>query len=304
MKKFLISFLFLSCISFNLYGWWDTGHMVVAKIAYQRLQPEVREEVDRLIYYFAPFFPQSPDFVTASCWPDDISRDGLKAFAEWHVYAYPYDHCQALSQKEIQTIIQSREGNNCIFAIEQCMDTLSNPQATDWTKALMLRFLLHIVGDIHQPLHCTTFYSKDFPEGDMVGSLFPIQWAGQEKNNLHAFWDSMCGLGFVRLKRPLDSEGEATIHLLVGELTSSYSEEYFPELSNSNLDQWREESYQLGCTVVYQGIKPNEALSESYIAIGQEVAKKRITLAGYRLAQLLNTALSSKTSMCAANNNR
>lgn len=60
-----------------------------------------------------------------------------------------------------------------------------------------------------------------------------------------------------------------------------------------DFDQWREESYQLGCTVAYQGIKTGEAPSASYIAKGQEVARKRITLAGYRLAKLLDSAFSS-----------
>lgn len=264
--------------------------MTVAKIAYQRLKPEVQEEVDRLICYFASSFPESPDFVTASCWPDDIADQGLKAFAAWHASAYPYDPTNVLSPLEKESIIKSREGKNCIFAIEECMKTLSDPKASDWSKALMLRLLIHIVGDIHQPLHCTTFFSADFPQGDRAGTRFPIQWEGQEKKNLHAFWDSMCGLGSIRPMRPLDWAGETFINLLVEELTSFYPEKSFPELSNMDLDQWREESYKLGSTVAYQGIKPGEAPSKSYITKGQEVAGKRITLAGYRLAKLLNSA--------------
>ena len=81
MKKLLL--LFLGLFSFNVYGWWDMGHMAVAKIAYQRLKPEIQEEVDRLIGYFAASFPESPDFMTASCWLDDIADQGLTVFAAW-----------------------------------------------------------------------------------------------------------------------------------------------------------------------------------------------------------------------------
>lgn len=289
MKKILLT-LFLSFASFAGYGWWDAGHMTVAKIAYDRLDSDVKKKVEDLSAEFASSFPATPDFITAACWADDLVHDGIGAFFQWHGSARPFDPEGILTEQEKEQLIAGLEGRDIVWAIEQCMKTLSNSQATAWAKAFMLRFLTHIVGDIHQPLHTATFYSAQFPQGDRAGTRFPIVW-DSPKSSLHAFWDGMCGLGTRLLERPLTSDGEAYIQHLADLVTQLYPATDLPELADKDPDHWREESYQMACRVAYQGIKPAEAPTAEYTTLGQQTCSKQIALAGYRLAQLLNHAL-------------
>lgn len=289
MKKILLA-LFLSFISFTGYGWWDAGHMTVAKIAFDRLDPAIRKKVEDLSAAFASSFPATPDFVTAACWADDLVHEGVGAFFQWHGSAHPFDPEGILTQQEREQLIASLEGRDIVWAIDQCMKTLANPQGSTWAKAFMLRFLTHIVGDIHQPLHTATFYSSQFPKGDRAGTRFLILWESP-KSSLHAYWDGMCGLGTALLERPLTHDGEAYIQRLVDLVTQLYPESSLPELADPVPDHWREESYQLACKVAYQGIQPGQAPTVEYTTLGQQTASKQIALAGYRLAQLLNQAL-------------
>lgn len=289
MKKFLFTF-FLSLVSLTGYGWWDAGHMTVAKVAYDRLDPRVKEKVDHLSAEFAPFFPASADFVTAACWADDVVHEGIGAFFHWHGSARPFDPEGVLTDQKKEQLIASLEGRDIVWAVGQCMETLANPKASPWAQALMLRFLIHIVGDIHQPLHTATLFSSQFPNGDRAGTRFPLAW-GKAKNSLHSYWDGMCGLGTALLDRPLKPDGEAYINQLVDLAITLYPENSFPELVDMDPDHWRADSYQLACKVAYQGIEPGASPSAAYEARGQQTACRQIALAGYRLAKLLNGAL-------------
>lgn len=267
--------------------------MAIAEIAYERLHPAAKEEAKRLVEVLKNVFPESSIFITASCWPDDLKSKGIEAFSSWHNSSLPFDPCGCLSEIQNQKICADLEGKDLLYAIDQCLMTLKHPGATDWEKGIMLRFLTHFVGDIHQPLHCTSLYDACYPEGDWGGNRFLIDWQGHKKSNLHGFWDSACGLATKRWPRPLDEEGMNAVKQLANFVTTQFPEASFTEkeLNNHETLCWRQESFDLGKNVVYRGICPGQAPSSSYIENGQKVACKRIALAGYRLARLLNNTL-------------
>ena len=286
MYKFLILVLLHS----SVFAWWDAGHMAIAQIAYERLEPKVKNKVNKYIEVFADPFPTSATFVPAACWADDINGQGIKAFFPWHGSALPYDPEGILSQYKTQQIKNHLKGRDIIAALEQSVKTLTHPRASRWAKGLMLRFLIHFVGDIHQPMHCITLYNHHFPKGDLAGNFFRIPGS-----NLHAYWDSICGLGSWRLRRPLDEEGQVYLDDLVNQAIAAYPEEFFSDLEITSFSDWREESYKLAIDFAYAGIKPREMPSAVYTAEAQQVALRQIALAGYRLADLLNASLGNHT---------
>lgn len=289
-KKIVLSLaLMITASTEPLSAWWDVGHMTVAKIAYDELTPEVRQQVDLYLETVSGPFPNHSNFMSASIWADDIANDGLNAFWVWHGSAQPYDPQNILTEEEHQAMIDSFIDHDIVWAIEECMHTISNPKASPWAKGFMLRMLIHIMGDVHQPLHCASLYSKDFPNGDRAGTRFKI--IHPQFKSLHQIFDGVFGLGTRRPEKPMTNEDTAFISDLASELTDMYSRDSFPQLHDNNVDHWRQESYEIAINFAYANIEPNQSVAQSVIDEGQIVTGKQIALAGYRLADFLNDAL-------------
>jgi hypothetical protein len=279
MKKTLF-LLFLLSIQNIFYGWWDLPHMIVNKIAYDRLDEKVKKELNGYIRAFNPSY----DFVTAGCWADDISAGGAKIFSTWHFSDVPYDPEGILTPEKREIWLLKQEGKDILYGINESLKTLKNQNATPWAKGMMLFFLIHFVGDIHQPLHTATLFSACFPKSDCGGNLYKIAY---EPSNLHLLWDSGCGLAADRLERPLTKEGKRKLNELVERLLREH-----PQIegeNNLNICEWRQESYNVAVQYVYQGICPGMVPSQDYLKQGQEISAHQIVLAGYRLATLLNS---------------
>jgi hypothetical protein len=134
-----------------------------------------------------------------------------------------------LKKKVPPSVEQSRiNPYNVTYIIESAIATLQTPDSlpnsgeTDKTlmKSLMLRNLIHFVGDIHQPLHATTRIAPLTPDGDQGGNLYNITWTGHpEVQELHFVWDHAFYQFPIELNSPLDPE---TRHL-----PAEYAEKYY-----------------------------------------------------------------------------
>lgn len=282
----LIFFLCCCVQQSPLEAWIDTGHMVVAEIARSQLKPSVLTQTDHLIDLWGKNYPDSNTFVTSSCWVDDLSIYGLKAFDTWHFMLIPYDPDKVLTEDKKKLAIAQTTNNNVEWAIKQCIATLSNAQAKPAEKAMALRFLIHFVADIHQPLHVTSLFSAKFPDGDQGGNQYTI--SGVKSPNLHAYWDSGLGM-FESIKRPLEWSSKRKIEKFAEKITAAFPLEKAKEenLIHDKVEEWAKEGEKIASTVCYAiplGTQPTSA----YIKSGQEVVTQRIALAGYRLAFLLN----------------
>ena len=286
MFRLIVSFLI---VSQSLSAWWDAGHMTIAQIAYHELEPDVKDQVDQYMQVVSDPFPNHATFVTSSVWADDIIEEGVNAFWSWHGAAYPYDPDGVLTDAAQKEIIDNLDNNGIVWAINQCMRTLRNPNASAWSKGFMLRMLIHIVGDIHQPLHCASLYSKDFPKGDRAGTRFYIDHPNYR--SLHQIFDGAFDLGGRRPQRPLTDEDQQFLDHLENKLTTAYPRSAFPQLCDQEIDHWRAESYQLAVDFAYHRMTPNGKVSDEVMQEGQLITGRQMTLAGYRLADLLNDAL-------------
>lgn len=295
MKKFIYLFLLIAnFLISSTYGWWDLGHMAVAKICYDNLDPDVKERADYLIGLWKNDHPKSCSFCTSACFADDLKDEGNRAFDRWHGSALVYDPCCQLTQDQIIEHNQTLVNRDALFAMEKSIEVLSNPAASDWNKAFFLRMCIHIAGDLHQPLHNATLFSQEFPypKGDVAGTRFPIycDLLGG-KTTLHNLWDSACGLDSHRINRPLNTQDEKIFQDFLVQIFK-YPCSFKPEeIDNINFSTWKNESYCLAVEYAYKGIYPFQNASDCYLKNGQRISAQQIQKAGLRLAYLLNTYL-------------
>lgn len=261
-------------------AWHATGHMITAQIAYDALTDEARAEVDRLIALVAEFTPGGDHAVTASLWSDELKRQGVEAFDSWHYINLPYraagDGVAAPAPRP----------ENVVWAIGQATATLRG-EAGDLSKSLMLRFLLHFVGDVHQPMHCVSRITAELPDGDRGGNDFSL---GGLLPHLHAFWDDGAGA------YP-DFDGQdwrPLVRRLADEITREVPRSAVPEWTDAAAETWARESFRLAVDVAYDGIAEGARPTPEYSARARRVIRRRLALSGYRLGALLNDIFSGR----------
>lgn len=296
------------------YGWNSTGHCIVAYIAYKSLTNEARIGVDNLLRAHLDYNKISAKarqevsqfsgntrfaiFVRAATWADDIkadpryinsgARDGfdesnmpptqtdapdMLQHRSWHFIEMPFS--------TDGTQLSDPVSPNLLEAITRLRSELSDSTLPDNARAYALVWLIHLVGDIHQPLHCTTRFSIKHgpPFGDAGGNLFQITYKSQAMS-LHTYWDALLGT----------SQSFAFIKNGANLITKKYKPKSPIDLSEQ---AWAEESFSLAKSFVYT-IAPDNVdnsrpvVSTSYNAKAEQIAAKQALMASYRLAAILN----------------
>ena len=169
-------------------GWWDQGHMVVSQIAHDSLSAGARTEYELLLTSLAEFYPHASTPLLVGAWMDDIKKDSkFKSMHAWHykdipIFADTYNGTRDIPE----------DPENLLWAIAQSVATIRNHTKTTIDKAFALRVLIHLVGDLHQPLHTVSRYSADHPQGDQGGN-YPRYTAFGQTAKLHQIWDNASG---------------------------------------------------------------------------------------------------------------
>lgn len=255
----------------NLLAWNAVGHRVVAQIAYDELTPHAKSTFDRYNHALDKIYkPQS--FVNAAVWLDTLRYQSIAWFATMHYIDIAFS--------EDGTPLPATDAINAVWAIDNAKAVLANKYATSFDKGIAFRILIHVVGDLHQPLHAATRVSRALPGGDRGGNLFPLQ-ANPVAKNLHAYWDK--GAGFLTVKKNNHALKIATI---VAQL-----EHQWPcatlEL-DMNPSTWAKESNTLAVLNVYKPLMDGASIDKAYQRAAKKIAAKRIAWAGCRLGTLLN----------------
>jgi hypothetical protein len=252
--------------------------MVVAQIAYNHLDPAVKSRCDALIAVPLTFAGSgSSNFVTAASWADDFKSQ--LGTGGWH-YIDLTLHLDGLTNEAANP-----PQSNVVYAINLCLTNLLNPATSQSNQAVFLRYLLHFVGDIQQPLHCSDAVSTNHPTGDAGGNFFSVTgWS-----SLHSLWDSGGGyLNDPSMSRPLNSTGQTTLSNKVAAVEADYPFTPNPGSIPNPMD-WAQEGLGLAQTVSYTGITENTSPSSAYLANAQATSEQRMAAGGHRLADLLNT---------------
>lgn len=267
-------------------GWGAGGHMMVASIAFKRLNPRAKAQANALLAL--PINPaavtaKSTNFVNASHWADD-----LRPFAEFDSFKVLHfiDHPFSIDGTALPTGVP--EPDNIVKALEDNVNILKTSTDKD-AQAQALRFIIHFVGDIHQPLHCATRVTSASPEGDRGGNLVSIK-VGGKKTNLHSYWDGGIGkfpkTGPNFAPPPLSQIPAASATAMAGNPATNPK----LELNNPvNFAGWADESFTLAKSTAYKGMKNGVTPTASYNSKALKVARQRVAWGGYRLAALLNS---------------
>jgi hypothetical protein len=292
-------------------AWNSTGHRLIAAIAYDRLTPKARARVDILIRqhpdYEKLFLRDAPTepaararaaFIAASVWPDQIKGDPrfydetranatptplLPGFPDmarhtiWHYYDTPYTPDGAEPVQQLPP--------NALSELDRIIPLIGTkagvPPTSASNPAYLLPWLVHIEGDVHQPLHCVSRMLKSMPKGDAGGNFVYI--AGPSRN-LHSLWDGAAGRN--------DTEAYAVKY--IADATAAHPASRRQEKKPA---KWIHEGYEVAVSDVYTfGLETGTrdhpiTLPPGYEANAAKVAQQRIAIAGYRLAAVLNEKL-------------
>ena len=295
-------------------AWDGFGHMAVASVAYRSLDQPTRDRVNALLA-LNPYFKEKTEWpasipagtsaadrsrlicMLAATWPDAIKEDtnyhndtaggpeasrntGYDDFNRhkfWHFVDLPF------SQDGTGTTLFKTAVPNAQTRIADFRSVL-NSNAPDDRKSYDLVWLLHIVGDVHQPLHCATRLSKGHPQGDIGGNAVPFCTVSAPTCNseLHAFWDN--SLGTEKAVTPADKFAAG---LVPPSVTAA---------DIADAKKWIDESFALAQSSVYvkppldMGNPPFRATA-NYTTNATTIAKKRVAIAGARLAKILQAEL-------------
>jgi hypothetical protein len=290
-------------------AWYDTGHMLVAQIAYLNLSPAAKARIDALLTtpqgkrplihmcagYYTPACEKTYDPVTIAVWMDDFKGDSLNdEYENWHYINYKpfFDGIAARSDV-------GPEPTNILDRLNWAINTLRKGTGRPKNDAEVLGFLYHLVGDVHQPLHTLTRYSAKNPNGDAGGNGFAIVMPPEANiRNLHSFWDAAGGrFGFESPRRPLDEASRARILAWAQELMKEHpaaAVAAMPSAKELEPLRWIEESHAIAREFAYAKVRDGETPSAAYTQETQRIAGERIALGGYRLAALLNSLFAEK----------
>lgn len=288
-------------------AWNDTGHMIVAAIAYDLLTPAAKAEATGLLRLnpdYRKWIAGARDcdrdkvaFVTAATWPDAIKSkygymdDRNKSWRSTSTrsigYAdkiqHRYWHSVRIPFSPDGTAVEMSIAPNALTQIAAFRSALSSPYTSDDAKSYGLTWLLHIVGDLHQPLHAINRFTRAHPDGDSLGNEVQvcISTCNGGRMRLHRYWDYVLGD---------DYSAKAAIE-------AAARVERAPESEAAIADEvaWAHESFEAAKLYAYadpigDGSGPF-ALTEDYKNAAWTIAQQRAALAGARLANLLNGAL-------------
>jgi hypothetical protein len=272
-----ISFAVFLCIfPFTTYAWNALGHMVVAHIAYQYLDPKAKETVDSLVATLHEQYKDMPTFQHMAYWPDTLRIQKIETYTHWHYIDIPFSTDGTTLKNTIDT-------DNAVWALENIKKVVKNKRANPYERSRFLAFLTHIVGDLHQPLHTVSYISATLPNGDQGGNLYFVNY-NNKRVNLHKIWDSGFSL-FVG-----ENNAEQAQHI-ANTIMARYPQAYFgAQIKEVNADNWAKEGVENAKKYVYS-TPSDQPVSSHYVQTGQQFAEQNTALAGYRLAVLLNQLL-------------
>ena len=182
------------------------------------------------------------------------------------------------------------------WAISQANETVGTPLSTLLYKARTTRFLIHFVGDLHQPLHAATYFSDKFVSGDQGGNLWKISDPEYHMTNLHSLWDAGVGLWPNDPDRPLNASAwDWLVKTADGLMAANPATDpsIAPLLLDTRTMNWANESVSIAQSFVYTAPQAPTPIPADYYHKGQEVCQRQVALAGYRLALLLQSAFTN-----------
>lgn len=315
VRLILFSVLFAVFGVTPAFAWHDAGHRAIASIAFDAMTADEQRRVVSILKahprYTEDFNGHMPELVAhdsesaqgkwlleqAATWPDLVETLGEDVRREynrsrWHyinMIIYLTEADVSLFDGKFEHNMEARfepplrQNLNMLQALRGNLSVWRSDSATDAEKAVALCWILHLTGDLHQPLHNVALFSKAyFPTGDRGGNNIEVRW-GDGTRNLHAVWDGL----------PTDMENlEPSARTLLTIETDT--------VDDAAIDEWSSHHANLARRFVYPAdvkeqllarLKNNETplitVSHEYLVRARSIARRQVNLAGHRIARLL-----------------
>jgi hypothetical protein len=249
-----LALLALMIYSMPGFAWGPEGHRLVARMAQEMLTPEAAERVQ------ATLGPGETIAAMAS-WADQV-RNARKETEPWHFIDIPIDSAGLNMQRDCPP-----EG--CVLSkILEFRKQWRDPAVAGAQRREALLFLVHFVGDMHQPLHCAN-------DHDRGGNDVAVEFGGK-RMNLHRLWDSA-------LLDHLPPEDQLFVTL-----TNAITAEEKAEWSRGSVEDWAGESFEAARHVVYGSLPATRHVDAMYEHDADPVVERQLEKAAARLAAILN----------------
>jgi hypothetical protein len=248
MKKYIL-ILAISCISISAWSWGANGHRVTGYIANKHLSKKARLAMERIL--------GQQSLAMASTWMDDVKSDSLyDMYEDWHWVT--------IEDNETYDQTKKNPKGDLIFALEKIIAELKSKKLSPKEEAERLKMLVHLIGDIHQPLHVG--------RSDRGGNDIKLTWFGGN-SNLHRVWDSDMidgtRLSYTELAESLYKPNAAEVKTWQSTSVRDWAKESMG---------YRKQVYDLG----------DGKLGYQYQYKYFSVVRDRLAQAGVRLAGILN----------------
>ena len=267
-------------------AWGFEGHEIIATIARGYLTPAVRAKVDALLAADTDTLT-AHDMASDATWADAYRGAGHRETAPWHFVDLEITRpdlksaCFGFPTSPPERASAGPEQDCVVDKVEAFSTELRDPATPPAERLLALKFLLHFIGDEHQPLHASDNH-------DRGGNCVPVALGGVRTTNLHAWWDTA-------VVQMLGMDPAAVAAQLTRQITPAQKAAW--EAGDSRA--WAQESYSVAKSSVYTlntspGCGRDAApisLPDAYVAQARATAALQLERAGVRLAKVLNAAL-------------
>jgi hypothetical protein len=238
--------------------WWDLGHRLVARIAELRLTPGARDAVRDIL--------GGQDLAQASVWADNIRQYRHDA-DPLHFVNIPLHATAYVPERDCP------DGRCVIAAIASDRRVLANSAASPLDRAEALRFLVHFMGDLHQPLHVAN-------DNDRGGNDRKVVFLGHE-TDLHKVWDGEL----------IDSSGVSQ-EAYLEELRREMGTLDLAALERGTVVDWAMEGHRIAAEHAYR-LPAGGRIGRAYVAANRPIIDHALIAAGVRLAKVLNDMFAS-----------
>lgn len=253
LRTFIIALAGSYLLSLPAYGWGKTGHRVTGEIAETYLSEPAKVRIEQILGV--------EDLAEASTWPD-FMRSNPDDY--WRRTANPW-HYVTVPEGETYPNVEIPEWGDAATALASFRETLRSETASIEDKALALRFTVHIIGDLHQPLHAGNGL-------DRGGNTFTVTFF-DKMTNLHGVWDS-----------DLIDHEQLSFTEMTDWLGRTISPENVQEWSDTDPAIWINES-----ALIRDTIYPEDRdLRWDYVYAHRDTYRQRLKMAGVRIAAYLN----------------
>lgn len=253
-KSFVFSLVFVLGCLFNAQADWGAkGHRVIGQIADAHLSKKAKKQIAELL--------EGHTLAFVSFYADEIKSDSLyDQYKPWHYINFPME-------SDFQGEKTSEKGD-LAEGIQYCISQLQNAQLSKEKKAFFLKIVVHLMGDLHQPMHIGI-------EEDRGGNRFTVKWFGR-KTNLHRVWDSQMingyGMSYSEIASNRDRLGKAQLK----------------EMQKGSIQDWINDTRKL-TRDIYSHTQEDASLSYPYSYRYMNRVREQLHKGGVRLAFLLNT---------------